>query len=187
MSVKQFAKSLREEVQAIKDQGVASIYCENLIKYLTEVENSPEPETTPLALEEAKARLQQWVVSNQYQHESSIEMFRSVIASGQNALRTSFVLNGGACVALLAFIGHLAQFNTPAVPIFANALFPFVIALIAISLTSGLTYIGQSMYAHNHLKWGDKVKAICIILGFSSAVFFCWGVLILHSAFQNYA
>jgi hypothetical protein len=36
-----------------------------------------------------------------------LEMFKSVLMAGQTALRTSFLINGGASVALLAFIGNI--------------------------------------------------------------------------------
>lgn len=122
MSVKQFAAQMKATIEDIKSKGTAAIYCDNLITYLNEVQNSPEPEPTPLDIERYKADLQNWIEANKYQHEGYLELFRSVIISGQSAIKSSFLLNGGAAVALLAFIGHLARFRADKVPEFAASL-----------------------------------------------------------------
>src|SRR5205823_6150772 len=143
MSPKQFAAQMKATIEDIKSKGTAAIYCDNLIAYLNEVQNSPEPEPSPLDIERYKADLQNWIEANKYQHEGRLEMFRSVITSGQNAIRSSFLLNGGAAVALLAFIGHLAQFKAERVPEFAACLLPFAYGVLAIAVTSGFTYLSQ--------------------------------------------
>ena len=54
-------------------------------------------------------------------------MLRSAISSGQNAMKSSFLLNGGASVALLEFIGHWAQFQPTKVAAFGHCLLPFTL------------------------------------------------------------
>ena len=46
-----------------------------------------------------------------YQHESAqtVELLRSVVSSANEILKTLMLLNGGAAVALLAFMGHLVS------------------------------------------------------------------------------
>lgn len=189
MSVKAFAAQMRQEIESLKSQGTASIYCDNLISYLSEIERSPEPEISPLGIENYKADLQNWVESNKHLHEFNLEMFRSVISSGQNALKSMFLLNGGASVALLAFIGHLAQFRAAMVNVFSTCLLPFVIGVLVIAMASGFTYLSQWLYAGNSPKshkWGLVVNILCIILGFASCGFFIWGICRSYSVFLSY-
>ena len=93
MNAKHFAAQMKAMIEDIKSKGTAAIYCDNIIAYLDEVQNSPEAEPTHLDIERYKADLQNWVEANKYQHEGNLEMFRSVITSGQGAIKSSLLLN----------------------------------------------------------------------------------------------
>jgi hypothetical protein len=189
MSTKQFATQMKALIEDIKAKGTAAIYCDDLISYLTEVQNSPEPEPTLKEIERYKADLQNWIESNKLSNEGKLEMFRSVISSGQNAIKSSFLLNGGASVAILAFIGHLAQFQPLKVSAFASCLLPFTIGVLAIAVSSGLTYLTQWLYASEHLrarKAGFVFNILCILLGFASYAFFACGLFTAYHLFVIY-
>lgn len=189
MSVKQFATQMKAIIEDIKSKGTAAIYCDNLIAYLNEVQNSSEPEPSPIEIERYKADLQNWVETNKHQHEQRLEMFRSVIMSGQGSIKSSFLLNGGGAVALLAFIGHLAQFNATKVPIFATGLLPFAFGVLATAVTSGFTYFSQWLYASQHAKArkaGFVFNIVCIVLGISSYALFTWGLITTYHSFVAY-
>src|SRR5438876_3150574 len=168
MSVKQFAAQMKATIEDIKSNGTAAIYCDNIIAYLNEVQNSPEPEPTVLDIERYKADLQNWIEANKHQHEGNLEMFRSVITAGQGAIKSSFLLNGGAAVAVLAFIAHISQFNADKVPELAACLLPFAFGVLAIVVTSGFTYLSQWLYASPRTgakKAGFVFNILCILLG----------------------
>ena len=190
MSTRQFASQFKALIEDIKSKGTAAIYCDNLIAYLREVENSPEPELTPLEIEKYKADLQNWIGANKSGQEAQLELFRSVIAAGQNAIKSSFLLNGGAAVALLAFIAHLAQFKPSAVARFGDCMLPFTYGVLAITVTAGLTYLSQWLYASPKVKAvqvGFYVNLSCIGLGISSYGLFVWGLLATAAALKGYA
>ncbi len=189
MSVQKFASQLKETIQGIKESGTEAILCENLIAYLEDVEGDSSHAPTEVELEKYKAELQLQIEQNKNIHNSKIEMFRSVISAGQNAIRTSFLMNGGASVALLAFIGHLAEIKPSSVVAFANVLLPFVLGVLAMTLTSGCTYISQWLYDSAKPKaqsWGFGLNILCIILGLLSYVFFVWGMYCAYSAFTTF-
>jgi hypothetical protein len=190
MSTKQFAAQMKAMIEDIKAKGTVAIYCDNLIAYLSEVENTPEVEPSPIQIEKYKADLQKWIETNKRNHEGQLEMFRSVIMSGQAAIKSSFLLNGGAAVAMLAFIGHLAQFKAEKVPAFSACLLPFAYGVLAIAVTSGLTYLSQWFYASTR-PWARKVgfglNMLSILLGISSYGFFVWGLFDTYRAFITYA
>jgi hypothetical protein len=189
MSTKQFAAQMKAMIEEVKAKGTAAIYCDNLIAYLDEVQKSPEPEPSPVEIEKYKADLQNWIETNKKNHDGQLEMFRSVITSGQAAIKSAFLLNGGAAVAMLAFIGHLAQFKAEKVPVFAGCLVPFAYGVLVIALTSGFTYLSQWFYASTRplaRKVGFGLNMLCIILGFSSYGFFSWGLFGTYRSFITY-
>ena len=190
LNTRSFAVQLRELIEDLKSKGTAAIYCDNLIAYLKEVEMSPGMELTPIEMERFKADLQGWIEARKSQHESQLEMFRSVISAGQSAIKSSFLLNGGGSVALLAFIGHLAQFKPMAVPTFGECMLPFTLGVLAIAMASGFTYLSQWLYASPSSKAkqaGFVLNVICIALGLISYCFFAWGLFTTFSAFKAYA
>lgn len=189
MSTQQFVTQLKETIEQVKKSGTAAIYCDNLIAYLEEVENSPSKIPTELEMEKYRADLQLHIEKNKNYHASQLEMFRSVITSGQNAIRSSFLLNGGASVALLAFIGHLASIAPSKVSIFAGVLMPFVFGVLAMTVTSGFTYLSQWFYdseSPKAKKIGFNLNVACILFGISSYVFFMWGMYRAYFAFTQF-
>jgi primosomal replication protein N len=144
MTTKSFAAELRDLIRSIRDeQGISEIRIDNLIAYLEEVINSPEEEITPAQMEMYKAELQVWAKQNEAIQAQNVEMFRSVILAGQNALRTAFLMNGGATVALLAFLGKLSDRHQDKIAVFSSAMVIFVAGVFAITIASGVTYLSQ--------------------------------------------
>jgi hypothetical protein len=189
MNAQEFAAQLKATIQDIKEKGTAAIYCDNLIAYLEEVEKSPSQTPTKVELEKYKADLQLHIEQNKNYHASHLEMFRSVITSGQNAIRSSFLMNGGASIALLAFIGHLAEVKPEMIQVFSSALIPFVLGVLAMTVTSGCTYLGQWLYDSASAlaqKWGFRLNVVCIVLGISSYGFFIWGMWRAFFAFKQF-
>lgn len=190
MNEKRFAAQLKATIQEIKAKGTAAIYCDNLIAYLDEVENSPSAEPSPADLELYKAQLQLEVERNKNKHASDLEMFKSVILAGQNAIRSSFFLNGGAAVALLAFISKMTETHTDKVALFADCLVPFVLGVLAITITSGLTYLSQWFYADDDQAWkintGLALNITAILSGLSSYGLFILGMCKAYYGFQAF-
>lgn len=190
MSTRQFASQMKSMIEDIKAKGTAAIYCDNLISYLKEIENSPEPEPTAIEIERYRADLQNWIEANKHTHEAQLELFRSVITAGQSAIKSSFLLNGGAAVALLAFIGHLAQFKPAKVAAFGECLLPFSFGVLAIAITSGFTYLSQWFYAGTQPrvhKLGFGFNVACILLGVASYGLFTWGLFATYRVLAAYA
>lgn len=190
MSEKDFARSLKQTIVKMKSEGVDEIKIDNLIAYLNEVIESPNSEISQVELERYRADLLLWVEQNKGIQASQVEMFKSVISSGQNALRTSFMMNGGATVALLAFLGKLSEEHETKIPEFSLCLVIYVIGVLAITIASGSTYLSQWLYASNE-KWqkatGFWLNMLAIVLGLTSYGLFIWGTFRAYEAFRNFA
>lgn len=189
MSAKEFAAQLKATIEEIKANGTDSIYCDNLIAYLDEIVNSPQTVVSEAGLEKYKAELQVWVEQNKGVHSSKLEMFRSVIESGQSAIKSSFLLNGGAAIAILAFIGKLTESEAERIPTFAGSLAIFVIGVLVITVTAGFTYLTQWFYAgdeHWKIRAGFWLNIVAIVMGLSSYGIFTWGMCAAYMAFKKF-
>jgi hypothetical protein len=189
MSVKKFAAQLADTVEGIKADGHEAIKCDNLIAYLKEVQESGLDDPSAREIETYKAHLQHWVEQHKHRQGSELELFRSVISAGQGAIKSMFLLNGGASVAMLAFIGHLAEKQPSKVPGLAACLLPFVLGVLCVSSVSAFTYLSQWLYAGRN-KWakgfGFGTNVLCIVLGIGAHVLFAWGLYVTYRALVAY-
>jgi hypothetical protein len=179
MSTKLFASQMRATIEEIKSKGSPTISCDNLIAYLNEVETSHEADPSPVVMEKYKADLSNWIAANNHAHESRLEMFRSVITAGQSSLKSSFLLNGGAAIALLAFIGHLAEIKSIQVHEFICSLMLFSLGVLATAITSGLTYLCQWLGSSTHaniIKISYYINILAICVGATAYVLFVCGL-----------
>jgi len=189
MTVKKFASQLLESVRDIKKHS-ESIHCDNLITYLESAIATTPSEATTDQIEHLKAQLQLMVEREKSNYANDLEMFRSVIQSGQNAVKSALLMNGGAAVALLAYIGKLTETQQLRIPVFAEALAIFVLGVFAIVVSSGSTYLSQWFYAEE-ATWKQRVglgfNLFSITLGLASYGFFIWGMSVAYSAFLAFA
>lgn len=190
MTAKQFAAELRRVVAEAKETGTEAIKCENLIAYLDQFIQSPGGEPSAVDVEKYKADLQVAINQGAQQHEHNIEMFKSVMMAGQSAIKSSLLLNGGASIALLAFIAHLADQQSQKIPEFAACLLWFTFGALAIVVTSGFTYLSQWLYADRRtwpVRFGFGLNIACILLGISSYVLFVIGLFSAYGVFNSYS
>lgn len=186
MDAKSFATQMKGEIQDLKDQGVAAVFVDNLIAYLGRVENVPSAEPTPLEVEQYKAVLAQNLQAMLQNHNSDLEMFKSVITAGQNATRAMTAINGGAAVAMLAFLGHLAAIRSPVIPAYAGCMVPFVIGTLLAGLVSAFTYLTQFFYASDSKasqRLGVAAHVATIFLGIGSFIAFGYGAWLTYDTF----
>jgi hypothetical protein len=192
MDAKEFARQLRDIVADLKTKGVESIRSDNLIKYLDEAVRDLESTAarpSEATIERYKAELQKWVEEHRNIHAQGIEMFRSVIQAGQNALRTAFLMNGGASVALLAFVGHLSNVAPEKVPTLAPSLAVFVTGVLVAALASSVTYLSQWFYAGEaswQKKTGFVLNIAAILVGLGAYGVFAFGVWKAYRVFVSF-
>lgn len=181
MSSLTLAQQMRHVIDDLNAECTTTIYVDNLIDYLREVEKSSDAEPSELVLAKYKAVPQNWVESNNYAQKATLKHFRSVITAGQSAIQSSFLLHGGGGVVLLAFIGHVARFNAAKVAEFGARILPIAFGVLAIAVTSGLTCLSQWLYASSrHLasKAGSVLNVACIVFVLVSYACFSRGLFV---------
>jgi hypothetical protein len=122
------------------------------------------------------------------QSQADVEMFKSVIQAGQTALRTSFLVNGGAAVALLAFIGNVwAQTQTLVVAkALTLSLSLFSAGVLIGAVATGTTYISQAFFARAWEKTGYGFQFLTIALVIAAYSVFGGGIWFARKAFLTH-
>jgi hypothetical protein len=191
MSVKQFIDQMKAVIESVRSEGTKEITCESLIKYLNDVGESASSQpddtnATTVELEQYKAKVQLQAAAYRHDHEANLEMFRSVIQTGQGAIKSSFLLNGGASLAILAFIGHLAKVDSAKVSEFADCILPFSFGVLFIAIVSGGTYLTQCMYSSSK-SWVNKTGVVLqiatVLLTIVSYGMYVWGLMRTYQSF----
>ncbi len=190
MSTKSFALEIKNLIEELRDKhGMTTIDCANLITFLDDVIASPGDESSPASLEQYKAELQKWVEQHKHAHAYDLEMLRTVIASGQSALRNAFIMNSGAVIALLAFLGKLSEIHSDKMPMFAGSMLYFVLGAFLVSLAYGCTYLVQNFLSLDR-EWSQGVGAGLnigtILLVVASYGLFLWGSLDAYHGFLRF-
>jgi hypothetical protein len=134
-----------------------------LMEYLTQLE-ATAVRSSPAELEHYKAQLAAWVEKQKEFSNFNLEGFKSVILARQNALRLAILLNGGAAVAMLAYIGKLSVKASASVSQFAFPLFLFVLGALTVAVGAGVTYLSQWFYFSGGGNWQWRVGVALNIL-----------------------
>ncbi|MGL6213244.1 hypothetical protein [Billgrantia desiderata] len=185
------ASSLKEALIQLQQDGVESVSVAGLIEFLKRAEpDGKVGDLSPVQLEHYKAQLSVWVEKQKEHSTLNVEGFKSVITAGQNALRSAILINGGAAVAILAYIGKLSVEAAGQVTHFALPLLLFVLGTLTVAVGSGITYLSQWFYFGGS-PWEEKIgfglNLAAIVLGFVSYIFFGVGTWWAYAAFKGYA
>jgi hypothetical protein len=101
-------RDLRGELDRVKRQGQPVVTVAALEQYLAAQEaTATGSEDAERSLSKAKHDLEVWKVRAPLEHATSLEAIRWAIQAGGDALRALVLINGGAAVALLAFLGNV--------------------------------------------------------------------------------
>lgn len=187
-------RSTREALEAAEALGRTDIDVASLKKLLDILEaqaGSPAGKSNALAqveLEQFKAELALWVAKSSHVGEWDLEGFRQVLAIGQAALRSILLINGGAAVALLAFLGHLAATGStgPVLLSFADSLQRFTAGVFLAALAVALTYMSQLSYGGEkkwHFRVGVAFHVATILAAVGSLATFIWGSALAYGGF----
>ena len=153
MKAKDVVELLDDSIRTAKDGGTTTVPIERLQAFSVEMRRMVDESPTDAALSEAqlehyKVQLNDWANSQQRAHEWNLEMLRSVITTGQSAVKSALLINGAAAVALLAFIGNIWSSPTGPHTIagIPCAMAYYVIGVLVAAVAAGFTYLSQAGY-----------------------------------------
>jgi hypothetical protein len=177
---------IRDNVRTVQETGVGSVPIETLQRLLNHLDSGEVDKDIALLIAAEKERA---TAKYGARVNSQLELFKSVIGSGQAALKSFFLLNGGAAVAVLALIGHLSTSATTAGQVnkYALPLVSFACGLVFTSMAAGGTYLVQKAYAEKRKRWANRFNTLVVWLCFGSLVAFCVGCYFAYVAIHGIA
>jgi len=172
----------------LQEKGVQYVSIEHLNEFISEIEKAlefPAKKITTMEadVEKYKAAAARVLSIQSQEFERNMEVFRSCIMAGQSALKSIILINGGASVAVLSFMGVVVgKAEAPqAISFLSFSLLLFAIGVFFASVASGFTYLAQVSHADKAVRneagfsFWNWAAVSCAILGCLS---FFAGVLV---------
>ncbi|MBL8311625.1 MAG: hypothetical protein JNL19_14485 [Burkholderiales bacterium] len=184
---------IKADLTRLLTNGVEFVHIRSLLDAVARQEANA-PQVSQWADLETKTR----IANADRKSASDLEMFKSVLDTGKTALTTVILVNGGASVAVLAFLANISVKTDmiSRVPAIAGALVWFAVGVLSAACATGVTYVTQLAYAQfqfaadpNAVKppwhwirsWGGR---IAVVLVSGSYVAFAIGACATYSAFR---
>ncbi len=180
MEIRDAVNRIRADLGALMQQGQQFVQIPALLEYLSGIERD-----APANSQAAELQHQSQLAYYRAVHETNLEMFKSVMETGQTAVTTAILVCGGGTAALLAYVGNLHA-KVPAVPVSQSlviALICFAVGILSAAMGSGTRYLSQASYAANWRRSGVAFHIACIALVVSSYGLFAWGVVAAYHGF----
>lgn len=184
MEAKESIEQIKSALASLpKEQDVVKISA--LISYLDQL-----AQNAPIALQDRELKHLSDLEAYKATVAGRLELFRATIATAQTALKTSLLVNGGACISMLAFMGNIfsrvdrtaiAQLNL--LHRLSLVLFSFSIGVALGALATATTYLAQSYFHYHREKAGQIFRWISIGLVFASYLAFGRGIFLASNAF----
>jgi hypothetical protein len=191
MNTTDLLKLIRGAVQNAKREGLEQVRTIDLESMLDSMEIMiAEEDSAQKHLSEADLAYYKAQVDSSLAHYHAVVqherfMFEKVILTGQAALKSAILINGGAATAILAFIGHI--WNSGALPKIVDnlacSLLLFVSGVLLAAVASGTTYLSTDLYSGKFHKCGRAVAAASCLLVSFSYFSFGYGAYIAYKAF----
>jgi hypothetical protein len=197
MDGKEILREIREALVDLKASGEQTVSIQNLERYCDVAEAGLTASIEQLKMQHA-SDLEQYRATYMGQLEgykaqmtARMEMFRSVIESGREALNAAVLINGGAVVVIVGFLGAMVSrnFAEALVLMLTEALRLFGFGVLSAALAFGGRYVTQAFYGGDaawHKSAGIGFHALSVVLAVSAYVFFGLGVSQAYEAFSSY-
>lgn len=107
--------------------------------------------------------------------ESNRVLLEAVMGFASATLKSALLINGGAAVAILAYLGNARSEMRSEFP---HALLMFTSGVLFAAVASGASYLAQYQYAKREAKaerWGDGYRGVAIGLVFLTYIAFAFG------------
>lgn len=101
MEAKDAFSMVKQDLERLLTNGHELVHIRSLLAAIAQQEASAPQVSQYLELENHTR-----IANADRKNASDLEMFRSVLDAGKTALTTAILINGGACVSLLAFIAN---------------------------------------------------------------------------------
>lgn len=171
-------KILKKELDKLTEQGETLVSIEALQNYLDNIDRQQNYHKD-LLVADFNAKNQSVVEKYKEDRAEWRELFKAVISNGQATIRLLATINGGAALALLAFIGKVWNLDFPRSFMGQNITLSLLCLCIGVgisALTQGFAYLGQHFFTYDNDKVGSLIQKLTGFLGIGSLVAFFVGI-----------
>ncbi len=192
MKAEDAIKTIETAILDVKKQNQSMVSVDALLQYLErlkeDIKNTAVFDQKKLDVDLALLRTghERNLAHYEAQQQHSLEMLRAVITYGQAAIKSAILINGGAAVALLAFIGNIWAKTTTtqfAIDSLTKAIVFFALGVVTGAIGTGTTYITQYLYSENRQKPAYAFHIVTVLIVLSTYALFCFGVYGAYNAF----
>lgn len=181
MEPTQVIDNLKTALADVKAKGHENVSINALETYLENLRTNAGS-----SMELRKLEDQRTLAHYDAQTKHNIEMFRSVIESGREALNSLVLINGGAVIALLGFMGATISKGLPQA-LGANLAMPvlqFGIGVLMGGLGFAARYFSQAYFTEEKYKTGAIFKWLAIAFALTGYALFGCGI---YGAFRAFS
>ena len=191
MTGKDIIENIRSAVIDVKQNNQDVISVDALLNYLDALDKDAS-DTDVLDHRQHDSNLAEYRAENERniahynaQQLHAVEMFKSVIGYGSAALKSAILINGGAAVALLAFIGNIwsKEIAQAAVSHLTSAIAYFSFGVLAAAVGTASSYFTQYYYSENYQRTGIVFHTLTVAVVIGSYVLFSLGIIGSYESF----
>ena len=184
---------MEADIKSAEDKGITEIQLKNFKSYLEEIKDIIEEQKEIDALQTQRdlafyaAKRTTRMEYYKAKTKRISDGFHAVVTIGQGALKSGALINGGACVALLAFIGNILTKDASMISGLSTALLIFGGGLFFAAAASGTTYLSQESYETKKIKKARCINCFTIVFVILSYLSFLGGGLKSYLTIQDWA
>lgn len=187
----QVVDEFSRQVASAKSRGLKDVSIESLEAYMSALRDRIE-NRAPLTSANIEFQRQ----ANEHSFQDRQAMFRTVIDSGQAALKASILVGGGAAAALLAFASAAWKSLTPAgLELLGLSVFSLACGVVLAVIAAGSTYLSQGLYYDGmgrpegcrEDRVGDAFRytSLALVVGsYGLYVWACWNIYRIMGSFS---
>ncbi|HEY4249299.1 MAG TPA: hypothetical protein VGM64_20925 [Lacunisphaera sp.] len=172
---------LIQSVRTLKGKGFKNVNLEILEKALLEAEESKKDDETLLSRFHELQHASNLATYRESQ-EFNRTMFRAAMEFAGGALKSALLINGGAAVAILAYLGSRNSHHSED---FSNALAAYTIGVLVSAVATGAAYFAQLAFTENHDRRGNVYRIVAIIFILGSYAAFGTGGWLAYAGFNE--
>jgi hypothetical protein len=196
MESKQVVTDILNEIQRLKAEGTTVVQIVPLQKYFEDIRDKVETSSdtsTPaiqFVLQEQNHVAASNLQSQKERGESEREMFRTVISYGGETIKAAILVNGGAAVAILAFLGSSkgVSLSRGVASFAADSAAYFVYGVLCGAIAVGSTYLTQYCYHREQYgHYGDQGLRSNSAFGRGARIFHAVTAVLVIGAYAVFA
>lgn len=172
---------VRTAIADARAKGHQVVSIDGLDKLLVDLRANATP-----SMEHYKLKYQASLAEYDAKIRHRLEMLKGTLDAGREALNAIVIVNGGAVIALLGFLGAAISKDMPRA-LGLGLTIPLLLfggGVLLGALGFGARYISQACYSGDHPKWGQGFTILAVALGLAAYASFGSAMYGAYNAFR---